>query len=94
VPIAAVPGRGRYVGPATIVYEDFVPRAAAGIFQSNLTDDGTRDEAELSTPYDIDTRFEVIGRPIAAPTELHATQQQASLGAAARAPALRTSTVD
>ena len=30
--------------PEPIVYEDFLPRSAAGIFQSNLTDEGTRDD--------------------------------------------------
>jgi hypothetical protein len=31
--------------PEPIVYEDFSLRSAAGIFQSNLTDGGTRDDA-------------------------------------------------
>ena len=80
--------------PEPIVYEDFLPRSAAGIFQSNLTDEGTRDDEELGTPYDIDTLSAVIGRPIADPTELYAAQQQASLTAAARALGLRTITLD
>ena len=40
--------------PEPIVYEDFLPRSAAGIFQSNLTDEGSRDDDLLGTPYDID----------------------------------------
>ena len=79
--------------PQPIVYEDFLPRSAAGIFQSNLTDDGTRDDDELGTPYDIDKLSQVIGHPIADPTELYAAQQQASLDAAARTLGLRTITV-
>ena len=71
--------------PEPIVYEDFLPRSAAGIFQSNLTDEGTRDDDLLGTPYDIDTLGEVIGRPIADPTLLYEAQQSASLAAAARA---------
>lgn len=71
--------------PRPIVYEDFLPRSAAGIFQSNLTDEGTRDDEELGTPYDIERLSEVIGRPIADPTALYAAQQQASLTAAAQA---------
>ena len=71
--------------PQPIVYEDFLPRSAAGIFQSNLTDEGTRDDEELGTPYDIERLSEVIGRPIADPTALYAAQQQASLAAAAQA---------
>ncbi len=70
--------------PEPIVYEDFLPRSAAGIFQSNLTDEGTRDDDLLGTPYDIDTLGEVIGRPIADPTLLYEAQQSASLAAAAR----------
>ena len=71
--------------PEPIVYEDFLPRSAAGIFQSNLTDEGTRDDDLLGTPYDIETLGEVIGRPIADPTLLYEAQQSASLAAAARA---------
>jgi len=82
------------LAPEPIVYEDFLPRSAAGIFQSNLTDEGTRDDEELGTPYDIDTLSAVIGRPIADPTELYAAQQQVSLTAAARALGLRTITLD
>ena len=70
--------------PEPIVYEDFLPRSAAGIFQSNLTDEGTRDDDLLGTPYDIDTLGEVIGRPITDPTLLYEAQQSASLAAAAR----------
>ncbi len=70
--------------PEPIVYEDFLPRSAAGIFASNLTDEGTRDDDLAGTPYDIDTLSEVIGRPIADPTLLYEAQQSASLAAAAR----------
>jgi uncharacterized glyoxalase superfamily metalloenzyme YdcJ len=69
--------------PEPIVYEDFLPRSAAGIFQSNLTDEGSRDDDRLGTPYDIDLLSEVIGRPIAEPTLLYEAQQNASLAAAA-----------
>ena len=69
--------------PDPIVYEDFLPRSAAGIFQSNLTDEGTRDDDVTGTSYDIETLSEVIGRPIADPTLLYEVQQKASLAAAA-----------
>ena len=69
--------------PEPIVYEDFLPRSAAGIFQSNLTDEGTRDDDRHGTPYDITTLGEVIGRPIADPTLLYQAQQSSSLAAAA-----------
>jgi uncharacterized glyoxalase superfamily metalloenzyme YdcJ len=79
--------------PEPIVYEDFLPRSAAGIFQSNLTDEGTRDDEKQGTPYDIDLLSQVIGRPIADPTRLYAAQQEASLAAAAQALGLHTITV-
>ena len=69
--------------PEPIVYEDFLPRSAAGIFQSNLTDEGTRDDDVTGTSYDIETLSEVIGRPITDPTLLYEVQQKASLAAAA-----------
>ena len=65
-----------------IVYEDFLPRSAAGIFQSNLTDEGSRDDNQLGTPYDLDRLSEVVGIAIADPTDLYAAQQAASLAEA------------
>ncbi len=69
--------------PEPIVYEDFLPRSAAGIFASNLADEGSRDDDLLGTPYDIETLSEVIGRPITDPTLLYEAQQSASLAGAA-----------
>jgi uncharacterized glyoxalase superfamily metalloenzyme YdcJ len=70
--------------PEPIVYEDFLPRSAAGIFQSNLTDDGSRDDAQLGTPYDIDRLSEVLGSRILDPNELYTAQQNASVKDAER----------
>lgn len=75
--------------PEPIVYEDFLPRSAAGIFQSNLTDDGSRDDDQEGTYYDIERLSEVIGIPISDPTALYAAQQRASLAAAENAIKLR-----
>ena len=36
-----------------IVYEDFLPRSAAGIFRSNLAGEGTRDEGRTAPEYDL-----------------------------------------
>jgi uncharacterized glyoxalase superfamily metalloenzyme YdcJ len=80
--------------PEPIVYEDFLPRSAAGIFQSNLTDEGTRDDELAGTFFDIDTLSAVIGRPIADPTTLYEVQQAASLAEAARTLGLRAITTD
>jgi uncharacterized glyoxalase superfamily metalloenzyme YdcJ len=70
--------------PEPIVYEDFLPRSAAGIFQSNLTDDGSRDDEQPGTPYDIDRLSEVLGSRIFDPNELYTAQQTASIEAAER----------
>lgn len=70
--------------PEPIVYEDFLPRSAAGIFQSNLTDDGSRDDEQLGTAYDIDRLSEVLGSKIFDPNELYTAQQTASIEAAGR----------
>lgn len=68
-----------------IVYEDFLPRSAAGIFASNLSDAGSRDGAQGGAEIDLDRLAEVIGRPIAVPEDLYAAQRHESLVAAARA---------
>jgi uncharacterized glyoxalase superfamily metalloenzyme YdcJ len=70
--------------PEPIVYEDFLPRSAAGIFQSNLTDDGSRDDGQLGTPYDIDRLSEVLGSRILDPNELYTAQQNGSVKDAER----------
>lgn len=62
-----------------IVYEDFLPRSAAGIFQSNLTGEGSRDDAQAGTDYDITVMEQIVGRTVHDPNELYAAQQQASL---------------
>jgi uncharacterized glyoxalase superfamily metalloenzyme YdcJ len=64
-----------------IVYEDFLPRSAAGIFQSNLTDEGSRDDAVAGTRRDAGWMSDVIGAPVRDPYELYAAQQRASVAA-------------
>lgn len=64
-----------------IVYEDFLPRSAAGIFQSNLTEQGTRDDDVSGTRRDSGWMSEVIGAPVCDPYALYAAHQQASLDA-------------
>ena len=71
--------------PEPIVYEDFLPRSAAGIFQSNLTDEGTRDDRQSGTAWDITSLSAVVGRPVHDPAELYAAQQEASLKVAEKA---------
>ncbi len=75
--------------PEPIVYEDFLPRSAAGIFQSNLTDEGSRDDEQMSTFYDIERLSDLVGLPISDPTLLYDAQQAASLTAAEQALGIR-----
>ena len=64
-----------------IVYEDFLPRSAAGIFPSNLPGDGRRADDVAGTARDAGWLSDVMGAPVADPFELYAAQQQASLDA-------------
>lgn len=61
-----------------IVYEDFLPRSAAGIFRSNLTGEGTRDATRTGAHYDEQWLSEAIGRTVHDPFDLYAAQQDAS----------------
>jgi uncharacterized glyoxalase superfamily metalloenzyme YdcJ len=70
--------------PEPVVYEDFLPRSAAGIFQSNLSDEGTRDDAQAASDYDIDRLSQLIGATINDPFDNYAAQQDKSLRDAER----------
>ena len=76
---------GRWVNANPIVYEDFLPRSAAGIFQSNLTDEGTRDATARGAHYDQQWLSGVLERPVHDPFDLCAAQQNSSLQQARRA---------
>jgi uncharacterized glyoxalase superfamily metalloenzyme YdcJ len=75
-----------------IVYEDFLPRSAAGIFQSNLSDEGTRDDAQAGADYDLDRLAELVGAEIHDPFDLYGAQQDASLREAEQQLGLRIDT--
>ncbi|AKK03717.1 2-oxoadipate dioxygenase/decarboxylase [Corynebacterium epidermidicanis] len=62
-----------------IVYEDFLPRSAAGIFQSNLTGAGSRDNEQTGTAYDIESFEEIIGERVHDPFDLYRSQSIRSL---------------
>ncbi len=68
--------------PEPIVYEDFLPRSAAGIFASNLTDSGTMDADQGGAERDPDWMADVLGRTVSIPEEVYAQEASASLGAA------------
>jgi uncharacterized glyoxalase superfamily metalloenzyme YdcJ len=62
-----------------IVYEDFLPRSAAGIFASNLTSAGTRRDEPAAVTRDVGWLSDVIGSQVADPFELYEAEQSASL---------------
>jgi uncharacterized glyoxalase superfamily metalloenzyme YdcJ len=69
------------VVPEPIVYEDFLPRSAAGIFASNLTDSGSMDADQGGAPRDDGWMSEVVGRAVSVPEEVYRQESQASLAA-------------
>lgn len=70
---------GGWITAAPIVYEDFLPRSAAGIFSSNLTGRGSRDSSQGDAPRDREWMSRAIGRRIADPSALYSAQRAASL---------------
>ncbi|MEV7197265.1 VOC family protein [Streptomyces sp. NPDC093510] len=68
-----------------IVYEDFLPRSAAGIFQSNLSDTGSRDSGQEGSSYDADRLSGVMGRDVLDPFTLYERQRDRSLARIPRA---------
>jgi uncharacterized glyoxalase superfamily metalloenzyme YdcJ len=61
-----------------VVYEDFLPRSAAGIFRSNLTDDGRADRAREGVVRDQDWLAGVLGRDVHDPMDLYAAEVEVS----------------
>lgn len=62
-----------------IVYEDFLPRSAAGMFQSNLSGEGRQDRTEAAAELDPGWMAEVLGRELHDPYALYGEQHDASL---------------
>ncbi len=61
-----------------VVYEDFLPRSAAGIFRSNLMEDATTDADAEGVLRDADWLAGVLGRPVHDPMDLYAAQVEQS----------------
>ena len=64
-----------------IVYEDFLPQSAAGIFRSNLTTRGSRDDSLRESHYDVDRLAGMLEMPVHDPQDLYRAQQDESLRA-------------
>ena len=61
-----------------VVYEDFLPRSAAGIFRSNLAADGSSDRSREGVVRDQAWLAGVLGRDVHDPMELYAAEVEAS----------------
>ncbi len=64
-----------------VVYEDFLPRSAAGIFRSNLADDGSADRSVAGVVRDAEWLSGVLGRDVHDPMDLYAAEVTASWSA-------------
>jgi uncharacterized glyoxalase superfamily metalloenzyme YdcJ len=68
-----------WVRAEPVVYEDFLPRSAAGIFQSNLSSDGAKDLAQQGAQLDADWLAGVLKRPLLDPDDLYEARRDASV---------------
>jgi uncharacterized glyoxalase superfamily metalloenzyme YdcJ len=76
---------GGWLAAEPIVYEDFLPRSAAGIFASNLSGDGSVDTSGLIAARDLPWMSEKLGVPVRDPYALYAAERQSSFEAAVTA---------
>ncbi|MFC8126298.1 2-oxoadipate dioxygenase/decarboxylase family protein [Streptomyces sp. NPDC057302] len=81
--IAELERRG-WVRAEPVVYEDFLPRSAAGIFQSNLSGEGSRDTEQEGAAYDSDWLSGAIEREVLDPFVLYGDQQSLSIAQVGR----------
>lgn len=63
-----------------IVYEDFLPKSAAGIFASNLTSDGTQDIGQQGAARDAIWLQNVLGKTLHDPYALYEAERANSRG--------------
>ena len=68
-----------------VVYEDFLPRSAAGIFASNLTGASGMDADQGGAERDLDWMSDVMGRQVAVPEDVYAAESDASIVEVGRA---------
>ena len=73
---------GGWVRLGPVVYEDFLPRSAAGIFRSNLARDAVGDSSREGSPRDGAWLTAALERPVHDLFELYARQRDASWSAA------------
>lgn len=68
-----------WVHAEPVVYEDFLPGSAAGIFQSNLSGEGSRNTEQEGAAYDSEWLSGAIGREVLDPYALYQHQQSSSI---------------
>ncbi|GAA3132080.1 2-oxoadipate dioxygenase/decarboxylase family protein [Streptomyces rectiviolaceus] len=73
-----------WVRAEPVVYEDFLPRSAAGIFQSNLSGEGSRNAEQEGAAYDSDWLSGAVDREVLDPFALYEHQQSLSITEAGR----------
>ncbi|MGI8416925.1 MAG: 2-oxoadipate dioxygenase/decarboxylase [Nakamurella sp.] len=71
--------RAGWLRAEPIVYEDFLPRSAAGIFQSNLSDAGSKDDSVQGTALDEQWMEGVLGATLHDPYQLYRAQHEVSV---------------
>ncbi|MER5252196.1 DUF1338 family protein [Streptomyces sp. NPDC002855] len=76
--IGVLESRG-WVRAEPVVYEDFLPRSAAGIFQSNLSGEGSLDTEQEGAAYDSDWLSGAVDREVLDPFALYERQQSLSI---------------
>jgi uncharacterized glyoxalase superfamily metalloenzyme YdcJ len=75
---------GGVLAARPIVYEDFLPKSAAGIFRSNLTSAGSRDDTLGGAGYDIDRLSGIVDQVISDPQDLYRAQRDQSVAEAGK----------
>ncbi|MGW7270708.1 2-oxoadipate dioxygenase/decarboxylase [Streptomyces sp. NPDC054864] len=73
-----------WVRAEPLVYEDFLPRSAAGIFQSNLSGQGSRNSDQEGAAYDSDWLSGAVGREVLDPFALYEHQRRLSIAQVGR----------
>ncbi|MEW1926873.1 2-oxoadipate dioxygenase/decarboxylase family protein [Streptomyces sp. NPDC088360] len=76
--IGELESRG-WVRAEPVVYEDFLPRSAAGIFQSNLSGEGSLDTEQEGAAYDSDWLSGAVDGEVLDPFALYERQQSLSI---------------
>ena len=76
-----------------LVYEDFLPRSAAGIFASNLTGEGSVDSSQGAADRDLAWMSDQIGVMVHDPQVIYSREREASFREAIAALGLEVGTI-